>query len=160
VSFLSKLSHGAGADFLSLLSALVAFGIGFTRAPSRLRDRAHGRSDRAPLCDAAVVHPDGVGLLGVVLTPSYASIGVAAPILLVFFRLVQGFALGGEVGPTTAFLIEASPPDRRGFVGSWQSGSQGIASLVGAVIAFSLSKILTGPEITEFGWRIAFGAGA
>ena len=54
------------------------------------------------------------GLLGVALTPTYAQIGIAAPILVVLFRLVQGFALGGEVGPTTAYLVEAAPAERRG----------------------------------------------
>src|SRR5882724_4551601 len=56
----------------------------------------------------------GIGVLGVALTPSYARIGIAAPILVIVFRLVQGFALGGEVGPTTAYLIEAAPAMRRG----------------------------------------------
>jgi MHS family citrate/tricarballylate:H+ symporter-like MFS transporter len=52
----------------------------------------------------------GTSILGLSLTPSYAQIGNAAPILLVIFRLVQGFALGGEVGPSTAFLVEAAHP--------------------------------------------------
>ena len=61
----------------------------------------------------------GIAIFGLVLTPSYAQIGPAAPILLLVFRLLQGFALGGEVGPSTAFLVEAAPARRRGlYVGA------------------------------------------
>ncbi len=102
----------------------------------------------------------GVGILGIVLTPSYAMIGAAAPVLLLVFRLIQGFALGGEVGPTTAFLIEAAPLHRRGLIGAWQSGSQAIASLTGATVGLLLSYLLTAEQLEAFGWRIAFGIGA
>ena len=51
----------------------------------------------------------GVAIIGLALTPPYMMIGIAAPALVIFFRMVQGFALGGEVGPTTAFLLEAAP---------------------------------------------------
>src|SRR5258708_2515346 len=57
----------------------------------------------------------GVAIFGLALTPSRARIGIAAPVLVVLFRMLQGFALGGEVGPTTAFLLEVAPPERRGF---------------------------------------------
>ena len=57
----------------------------------------------------------GIAVLGLPLVPSYAAIGIAAPILVIAFRLLQGFALGGEVGPNTAFLMEAAPARRRGF---------------------------------------------
>ena len=52
----------------------------------------------------------GVSILGLALTPPHSMIGFAAPVLAIFFRMVQGFALGGEVGPTTAFLLDAAPP--------------------------------------------------
>ena len=60
----------------------------------------------------------GISILGLALTPSYAAIGVLAPILVLIWRLMQGFALGGEVGPTTAYLIEAAPPGQRGSGGA------------------------------------------
>ncbi len=63
----------------------------------------------------------GIAIVGLALTPSYAQIGIAAPVLLVVFRLVQGFALGGEVGPSTAFLVESAPPDKRGLFVSIQA---------------------------------------
>ena len=70
-----------------------------------------------------------IGTIGMALTPSYASIGLAAPIIVIACRLVQGLALGGEVGPSTTYLIEIAPQGRRGLYGSWQLASQGIASL-------------------------------
>jgi MFS family permease len=71
----------------------------------------------------------GLALLALVLVPGYEKIGVWAPIVAVLCRVVQGFALGGEVGPTTAFLIEAAPAGHRGLYGAWQSASQSLASL-------------------------------
>ena len=100
----------------SLLASLATFGAGFATRPlgglvlGMLGDR-WGRKPAMFLSFTLM----GLGMLGVVFTPSYASIGVAAPVLLICFRLIQGFALGGEVGPTTAFLIEAPPPEQRGF---------------------------------------------
>ena len=71
-------------------------------------------------------------------------------------RLVQGFALGGEVGPSTAYLVEAAAPNRRGLMASWQLASQGVAQLfaggIGVVLAYSLSK----EAMHDWGWRIPF----
>ena len=67
----------------------------------------------------------------------------AAPVIVLTARVVEGFALGGEVGPTTAFLIEASPPLRRGFFGAWQYASQCLANLVAGAIGLALSSALS-----------------
>lgn len=102
----------------------------------------------------------GAAIVGLACTPGYAQIGIAAPILVLLFRLIQGFALGGEVGPVMAFLIEASPPRRRGYVGSWQSASQSIASLVGGAVGLVVAQTLDPHLVATFGWRIAFWLGA
>ena len=86
----------------------------------------------------------GASVVGLALTPSYASIGWYAPLFAVLFRLLQGFALGGEVGPTTAFLLESAPVQRRGLYVSLQNATQYFASscaagLVGLVLASLLS---------------------
>ena len=147
--------------FENLMLSLLTFAVGFIGRPigaiviGRLSDRV-GRRPAMMLSFMLM----GVGILGIVLTPSYAMIGPAAPALLVLFRLIQGFALGGEVGPTTAFLIEAAPPHRRGLIGSWQSGSQAVASLTGASVGLLLTHLLTPEQLETFGWRIAFGLGA
>jgi MFS family permease len=151
-------SHTA---FESLMMSLLTFAVGFVGRPlgavviGRIGDRV-GRKPAMLLSFALM----GLGMLGLILIPSYAAIGPAAPALLVFCRLVQGFALGGEVGPTTAFLIEAARPESRGLIGSWQSASQSIASLVGATAGLILAHLLTPAQLDAFGWRIAFGIGA
>jgi|SRR5579872_2580770 len=102
----------------------------------------------------------GLALLGLVLTPSYRQIGALAPWLVVGFRLLQGFALGGEVGPTTAFLIEAAPAGQRGLYGSWQSASQSIANFSGGLAGFVIAHALSAADLNDIGWRIALGLGA
>jgi len=76
------------------------------------------------------------------------------------FRLVQGFALGGEVGPSTAYLIEAAPPHRRGLYVSIQYATQDCAPLVAGMIGFALSLLLTAQQLDTWGWRLAFLFGA
>ncbi|HEY6598914.1 MAG TPA: MFS transporter [Pseudomonadales bacterium] len=147
--------------FENLMLSLLTFAVGFVARPigaiviGAFGDRA-GRRPAMVLSFTLM----GIGVIGMVLTPSYATIGAAAPLLLVVFRLIQGFALGGEVGPTTAFLIEAAPLHRRGFIGAWQSGSQAIASLTGATVGLLLTYMLTAQQLEDYGWRIAFGLGA
>src|SRR5262249_42176878 len=102
----------------------------------------------------------GVGIVGLALTPSFAMIGVAAPVLAVTFRLVQGFALGGEVGPTTAFLVEGAPLLQRGFYGSFQYATQDLAILVAGLVGVTLSHLLAPAFFDANGWRIAFLIGA
>ena len=84
----------------------------------------------------------GTAILVVSLTPSYNAIGVAAPIIVIVARMAQGFALGGEVGPTTAYLLEIAPPQRRALVVSWQPASQQIAATTGALVGVILSKTM------------------
>ena len=148
------------SPFENLMLSLMTFGVGFVGRPlgAILLGRYGDRAGRRPamLLSFGLM---GFGLLGLVLTPSYAMIGVAAPVLLVVFRLIQGFALGGEVGPTTAFLIEAAPLHQRGLIGSWQSASQAVASLVGATVALGMTSVLSAGQMESFGWRIAFGLG-
>jgi len=147
--------------FENLMLSLMTFAVGFVGRPvgaiviGRFGDRVGRRP--AMLLSFGLM---GLGLMGLVLTPSYAKIGWLAPVLLLVCRLVQGFALGGEVGPTTAFLIEAAPLHRRGLIGSWQSASQAVASLVGAVVALEIANLLSAAQMEDFGWRIAFGLGA
>src|SRR5690606_2306467 len=79
----------------------------------------------------------GLAMIGIAVTPSHQTIGVLAPILAIICRLLQGFALGGGVGPSTAYLVEAAPPGRRGLVISIQYGSQMVAILVAGVIGYT-----------------------
>jgi len=150
----SQTSHG-------LLYTLATFGIGFvTRPLGGLILGAYGdRVGRKPamLISFALM---GVPILGLALTPGYARIGVAAPVLLVLFRLVQGFALGGEVGPSTAFLMEVSPIHRRGLYIGLQMATQDLAVLVAGIVGFVLSLLMAPDLLDAWGWRVAFLLGA
>jgi MHS family citrate/tricarballylate:H+ symporter-like MFS transporter len=144
----------------SLLASLATFGAGFVTRPigafviGRMGDRL-GRKPAMILSFWLM----GVAITGLALTPPRAMIGVTAPVLVVFFRMLQGFALGGEVGPTTAFLLEVAPPGRRGFYTSFQSWTQDAAVLVSGLVGFGLANMLTDQQLQDFGWRIAFLAG-
>ena len=102
----------------------------------------------------------GGAILAISITPSYRVIGLAAPIIVIVARMLQGFALGGEVGPTTAYLLEIAPPERRALVVSWQPTSQQIAATTGALVGFLLSKTMTPDALESYGWRVAFLIGA
>jgi MFS family permease len=146
---------------VSLILSLATFGIGFISRPigaimlGTLGDRI-GRKPALILSFMLM----GIGLLGLALTPSYASIGVAAQILVILFRLIQGFALGGEVGPTTAYMLEAAPPHRRGLYASFQATTQDFATLMAGVIGFALADWLTPDQLQDWGWRVALLIGA
>jgi len=146
--------------FENLMLALLTFAVGFVGRPvgavviGIFGDRVGRRP--AMLLSFTLM---GLGILGLVLIPSFAKIGPLAPVLLLVCRLVQGFALGGEVGPTTAFLIESAPLQKRGLIGAWQSASQAVASLSGASVGLLLTNLLSAAQLESFGWRIAFGLG-
>jgi MHS family citrate/tricarballylate:H+ symporter-like MFS transporter len=151
-------SHSA---FASLMASLGTFGAGFlTRPVGALVIGAVGdRIGRRPamLISFGLM---GLAIMGLASTPSFAQIGIAAPIIVVTLRLIQGFALGGEVGPATAFLIEAADPHKRGYIGSWQSASQSVSSLVGGAIGAAMAMMMAPALLETFGWRIAFWLGA
>jgi MHS family citrate/tricarballylate:H+ symporter-like MFS transporter len=145
----------------SLLASLATFGVGFVTRPigalviGRMGDRL-GRKPAMLLCFSLM----GVAIVGVALTPPHSMIGVAAPVLVIFFRMLQGFALGGEVGPSTAFLLEAAPVNRRGFYTAFQGWSQNLAVLASGLVGFALANTLSERQLETFGWRIAFLVGA
>lgn len=97
----------------------------------------------------------GVAVLGQALVPTYAAIGVAAPLLMLGCRLLLGFAVGGEVGPSTAFLIEAAPPSRRGLFVSLQYATQDAGALLAGIVGFVLASVMTDESLTLWGWRVA-----
>ena len=97
-----------------------------------------------------------VGTVIIAFTPSYATIGVAAPIIVVLGRLLQGFSAGVELGGVSVYLAEIATPRTRGFVTSFQSASQQVAVFVGAVIGFTLSQTLSPEAVGAWGWRIPF----
>jgi MHS family citrate/tricarballylate:H+ symporter-like MFS transporter len=144
----------------SLLAALATFGAGFLTRP--LGAWAIGRyGDRAGRKPAMLLSFSLIGLssAAVALVPSYAAIGMTAPVLVIIARLVQGFALGGEVGPSTAFLAEIASPQTRGRTISLQYVGQGVAMLLSGLVGVAVAKAFEGPALAEYGWRIALGIG-
>lgn len=151
----------AQSEYGSLMLSLATFGAGFVTRPiggivlGIYSDRVGRRP--AMLLSFALM---GSAILVLALTPSYATVGLAAPIIAIAARLVQGFALGGEVGPTTAYLMEIASPERRALVVAWQPTSQGIAATAGALVGVILSRTMAADALDAFGWRIAFLIGA
>jgi len=147
--------------FQSLMLSLATFGVGFVTRPiggiviGIYSDRV-GRRPAMMLSFTMM----GLAIIGLALIPSYARIGVAAPILAILARMVQGFSLGGEVGPTTAYLMEAAPVHRRGLMVSWQGASQQIAATAGGAVGVVLASTLDSAALDSYGWRIAFLLGA
>jgi MHS family proline/betaine transporter-like MFS transporter len=138
------------------LIALGAFGTSFVVRPlgalfsGWIADRS-GR--RQALAIVSIMMFVGTGIIA--MLPGYVQIGIAAPILLLFARLIQGFAAGGEFGSATAYLAEQSQR-RRGFYASWQFASQGLGVLIAALFGAAISALLPEHEITAWAWRIPF----
>ena len=125
---IAKLYFPSASESSSLLMALATFGVSFLMRPlgaivlGTYADRA-GR--KAAL--TASIFLMMIGTLLIVLVPTHAQIGVAASVIILVARLIQGFSAGGEFGSATAFLIEYAP-DRRAYYASWQVASQGAVS--------------------------------
>jgi len=95
------------------------------------------------------------GTLAVALMPTYATIGVLAPLLVLLARLAQGFSAGGEFGSSTAFLVEHMP-ERRGFIASWQFASQGLSGLLASLFGALLTTAMSPADLEGWGWRLPF----
>ncbi len=100
-----------------------------------------------------------MGTILITFVPGYEQIGIIAPILVVLGRLLQGFSAGVEMGGVSVYLAEIATDKNRGFITSWQSGSQQIAVIFAAILGFALNKVLTVEQVGEWGWRIPFFIG-
>jgi len=158
--YISKAFFPTSTPLAGLLLTLAVFGVGFVSRPlggvviGAYADR-HGRKPAMLLTIVLIT----VGTLGLALTPSYDSIGLAGPLIVVACRLVQGLALGGEVGPSTAFLVEIAPPGQRGLYSSWQLASQGLAILIAGLVGLLLTSTLAPAQLQVWGWRVPFVLG-
>ena len=140
-----------------LLFAFATYGVGFLVRPLGgvvLGSYADRKGRKRATVVTLMLMALGTGMIG--LAPIYATAGVLGPIIVVLGRLIQGFSAGGEVGAATTLLAEHAPPHRRGFFGSWQLASQGLAVLAGAGIALLINSVLTPEQVTAWGWRVPF----
>jgi MHS family citrate/tricarballylate:H+ symporter-like MFS transporter len=100
-----------------------------------------------------------LGTVTIAVCPTYATIGVAAPVIVLIGRLLQGFSAGVELGGVSVYLSEIATPGNRGFYTSFQSASQQVAIFVAAIIGFGLSEMMPAATVAEWGWRIPFFVG-
>ncbi len=151
----------SGNAITSLLATLATFALGFVMRPigsivlSPLADK-YGRRRMLSLTILLM----GAGSLIAAVTPSYATIGIAAPLLLLFARLLQGFSAGGEFQGAAAFLVEHAPTERRGLIGSLHLSSIGFAVLIATGVSALTTNFIAQPALSEWGWRIPFLIGA
>jgi MHS family alpha-ketoglutarate permease-like MFS transporter len=145
----------------SMLLIFATFAVGFVMRPlgglllGPIGDR-HGRTALL----AATIGLMGGAALVIAICPAYDSIGVAAPIILVLARLVQGVSAGGEFGGAVTYLVENAPANRRGFIGSFQQVSTGLGALLASGTGAIVTAAFTTSQVNSFGWRLPFVLGA
>jgi MFS transporter, MHS family, proline/betaine transporter len=155
---ISKVFFPAANEAVSLLVTLGTFGISFLARPvGAIFLGAYGdrKGRKRALTLSILLMTIGTGLMTVM--PSYGSVGLLAPILVIAARLLQGFSVG-EFASSTAFLVEHRP-DRAGFFASWQWSSQGFAALVATGLGVLLTTSMSADTLQAWGWRIPFAVG-
>jgi len=147
-------------ELARLLSALLAFGAGFLARPlgAIVFGAATRRIGNGPVL-MITLSLMAAGSLILALCPTHASIGIAAPILIITARLLQGFSEGGEVGPATDFLFSLGQGRDAGLLGAMQAVTQTFASLVAVLLGLALSLTLSHTRLYTWGWRIPILAG-
>ncbi|MGL4287577.1 MAG: MFS transporter [Phreatobacter sp.] len=144
-------------EVAGLLASFAAFGVGFLARP--LGGAIIGRiGDKKGRKVALLITIFGmaVGTVGIGILPSFETIGIMAPVLLVLMRLIQGLAAGGEWGGATAFIIESAPQGRRGLFGGIGQASIASASLLGSVVVAIVAGLVTTQQMNDWAWRIPF----
>ena len=153
--YIAETFFPSGNEFVSLMSAFLAYGVGFLIRPvgavilGSYMDR-HGR--RAGLILSLSLM--AIGTASIAITPGYETLGILAPIIIVAGRLIQGFSSGVEIGGCSVYLAEIATPGNRGFYTSWQSGSQQVAVMLSAVLGVALTSTLSPEQMTSWGWRV------
>ena len=141
--------------FASLMLSLATFGVGYLMRPlgaivlGAYIDK-HGRRQGLLVTLGLMA----IGSATIALTPSYASIGIAAPLIVVAGRLIQGLSAGVELGGVSVYLAEIATPGNRGFYTSWQSASQQVAVMASALISLVLLMTVSPADMSAWGWRI------
>ncbi len=156
---IAKVFFPAADEAVSLLVTFGTFGASFLARPvGAIFLGAYGdrQGRKRALTLSIVLMTVGTGLMTIM--PSYGSIGVLAPVLVIGARLLQGFSVGGEFGSSTAFLVEHRP-DRAGYFASWQWASQGFAAVVATGLGVLLTGTMPAADLQAWGWRIPFAVG-
>lgn len=152
---------GSGNSLVPLLSTFAVFAVGFFMRPvgGLLMGAVADRRGRRAALTVTILLMGGSSLL-VGLTPTYASVGVLAPVVLVLARLLQGLSVGGEFAASTTFLVESAGPGRRGLFSSFQYVSTTAGQLAASGVAALLVSTLSDGQMDGWGWRLPFVIGA
>jgi MFS family permease len=159
-TIIGKLYFPVEGQLAQLMLAVGTFGVGFIMRPvggvvlGAYADRA-GRKAAMSLTLWLMT----LGSALIAFAPTYAVIGLAAPSLVILARLIQGFALGGEIGASTSLLLEYGSDKTRGFYGSWQFVSQGLNTVCGSLLGVALAAWLSTEALESWGWRVPFVIG-
>src|ERR1700712_4794469 len=154
---IAKTFFPADSEFASLMLSLATFGAGFLMRPlgaiflGAYIDH-HGRKKGLIITLAMMA----MGTILIACVPGYATLGVAAPLFVLFGRLWQGFSAGVELGGVSVYLAEISTPGRKGFFVSWQSASQQAAVVFAGLLGVGLNHWLSPEEMGQWGWRVPF----
>jgi MFS family permease len=155
-SYIAEVFFPAHDPTVSLLITWSTFGLSYVARPlgaviiGTYTDRA-GRKAGLTLSIGLML----IGTLLMVITPGYGAIGLAAPIIIILARILQGFSVGGEFGSAVAFLVEHAG-DRKGFSASWQWATTGIVSIIVAVFGLALTSYLSHEQMVAWGWRVPY----
>jgi MFS family permease len=149
-----------GSEINSLLATTAIFGAGFLMRPIGaivlgLYGDRRGRKAALTL----VMTLMGVSIALMTFAPTYRTVGLLAPLVVLASRLLQGFSVGGEFGPSTALLVEVAPATSKGIYGSWQMTGQVGANLLSAAVGVLLTTFFTKEQLLAGAWRLAFGVG-
>jgi len=153
---LAEVFFPTGNPTVSLLVTFGAFGLAYVVRPlgaivvGGYTDRA-GRKNGLMLSIALMM----IGTTMMAITPGYATIGLAAPIIITIARLLQGFSVGGEYGSAVTFLTEHGGA-RRGFSASWQFATGGMITVLASLFGVTLTTLLTYQQLVDWGWRIPY----
>ena len=159
-SIIARLFFPSDNEYTSLLMALATFGVGFFMRPVGgvlLGLYADRKGRKAAMQLIILLMTISIALIA--FAPTYAAIGIAAPMLIVFARMLQGFATGGEYASATAFLVESAPANRRGLYGAWQLFGQCLAVFAGAGMGALVTHLLSPEALDSWGWRVPFVVG-
>src|ERR1700750_1528760 len=154
-SYIAKAFFPAGNEFASLLLTFMTFGAGFLMRPlgaivlGAYVDQVGRR--QGLIVTLSIM---AMGTILIAFVPSYATIGLVAPLLVLIGRLLQGFSAGVELGGVSVYLSEMATPGHKGFYVSWQSGSQQVAVIFVALLGGGLSVVIPPDAMTVWGWRV------
>src|SRR6202171_4617443 len=159
-SYIAKTFFPLNSEFASLMLTFMTFGAGFLMRPLGAIVLG-GYVDRVGRRQGLIVTLSimACGTVLIAFVPGYATIGLAAPAIVLIGPLLQGFSAGAELGGVSVYLSEIATPGHKGFFVSWQSASQQVAVMFAALLGISLTASLSNAQIERWGWRIPLLAG-